>query len=161
MRRGSMTHCCTAAIFFSLLDAASLIAVEKPQPLPKSVQGDWVAVGIEYCGQRPPADIVRKFKVTVRDDVIVLSPLNIVESKFNVEGVPIEARYEQDPKASPKRIDFIFKDEGAEQRMLGIYAVEGKQLKICWQHDGKARPSEFKTKAEPSQMLLILERSKP
>ena len=60
-----------------------------------------------------------------------------------------------------RRIDLIFKDGDAEHRMLGIYATDGKQLKLCWQHDGKARPTEFKTKAEPSQMLLVLERAKP
>jgi uncharacterized protein (TIGR03067 family) len=151
---------CTAAGWFVLLTANSLAAADKPQPLPKAAQGDWVAVAIEFCGQQPPADIVHKYKVTVEADVIVLAPLNLADGKFNVEGETLKVRYEQDPKASPKAIDLILKDGDAELRMLGIYATDGKQLKMCWQHDGKARPTEFKTKAEPSQMLLVLERAK-
>ncbi len=146
---------------FVLLAATSTTAADKPQPLPKTTQGDWVAVAVEFCGQRPPADIVRKYKVIVEADVIVLGPLNMADGKFNAEGEPCKARYEQNPKASPKAIDLILKDGDAEYRMLGIYAADGNQLKLCWQHDGKARPTEFKTNAEPTQMLLVLERAKP
>jgi uncharacterized protein (TIGR03067 family) len=160
MWRISMGRCCAVAGVFFLLTAASLNAADKPPSLPKAIQGDWVATGIEYCGQQPPADIVRKYKVTVKDDVITLAPLNHMDGKFNVKGEPLAVRCEHDPKADPNRIDLILRDGDVEHRMLGIYAVEGKQLKICWQHDGKARPTEFKTKAEPSQMMVVLVRSK-
>ena len=139
----------TAALLFLLLAATSAVT-DEPRPLPKEIQGEWVAVELEYCGQRPPADIISKYQVVVKKDKLTLSPLMRANGQFNVEGDTLEVQCQYDPKASPKTIDLIFKVENGEKRMLGIYAIEGKQLKICWQHDGESRPKEFKTGAEPS-----------
>jgi uncharacterized protein (TIGR03067 family) len=150
----------TLAVFFFLLVSTSAVA-DEPRPLPKELQGEWVAVEVEYRGKRPPAGIVSKYKVTVKEDKLILAPLNLqTDGKFNVEGELHEVRCKYDSNANPKAIDMSFKNFGEEAQMLGIYAIEGKQLKICWQHGGKERPKEFKTKQEPSQMLVILERAK-
>jgi uncharacterized protein (TIGR03067 family) len=142
--------------------AFTSVAADKPKlrPLPKEIQGQWVAARMEFSGQRPPVSIERKYKAAVRGDTITLGPLTFADGRFTDKGEPFDVRCEYDPDASPKTIDLIFKNGNAEIRMLGIYAVEGKQLKLCWQHDGQARPKEFKTKADPSQMLLVLRRPK-
>jgi hypothetical protein len=80
--------------------------------------------------------------------------------KHGTDGGPFEVRCEYDPGASPKAIDLVFSVGVAEVRMLGIYAMEGRRLNLCWQHDGQARPTEFKTRAKPTQMLLVRERPK-
>jgi uncharacterized protein (TIGR03067 family) len=150
----------SAAAVVTILIAATAALTEEPRPLPKDLQGQWAAVALEFSGRQPPGDIVSKYKVVVRGDKIAIDPLSIFEGRFTTDGGAFEVRCEYNPGASPKAIDLIFKNGDDEIRMLGIYAVEGKRLKICWQHDGKARPTEFKTKAEPSQMLVVLERPK-
>lgn len=104
----------------------------------------------------PPAEIVRKYTVKITGQAIRFDPLHFAEGKFYLEGEALEVRYELQPAATPKAIDFTFKEDGVEHRMLGIYATDGKQLKFCWQLDGKGRPTEFKTKDEPPQMSLTL-----
>jgi uncharacterized protein (TIGR03067 family) len=133
----------TTAVLFLLLAATSAVT-DEPRPLPKEIQGEWVAVELEYRGQRPPADVISKYQVVVKEDKLTLWPLMMANGQFNVEGDTLEVQCQYDPKASPKTIDLIFKEGNEEIRMLGIYAIEGKQLKICWQHDGKGRPKEFK-----------------
>jgi uncharacterized protein (TIGR03067 family) len=147
----------TAVGLFVLL-AATSSAADEPRPLPKELQGEWAAVAMEFSGQSPPADIVDKYRVVVKGDKISLSPLEMADGKFTAAGEPFELRCEHDPNANSKGIDLIFKNGDEEIRMLGIYVLEEKRLKICWQHDGKARPKEFKTGKEPSQTLLVLER---
>jgi uncharacterized protein (TIGR03067 family) len=150
-----------AAVSFALFTVTSAVA-DEPRPLPKELQGEWVTVEAEFSGQRPPEDVLgklAKYRVTIKQDKIPLPPLGLNNHGFFIpEGGPLEVRCQHEPSASPKEIDLIFKNGDEEIRMLGIYAIERKRLKICWQHDGKARPKEFKTAKEPSQMLLVLER---
>lgn len=151
----------TVAMLFVLFVATSAVG-EEPQPLPKEIQGEWVTVELEFAGRRPPAEIIRqmgKFPITIKEDKIPLPPVGIAsDGKFFVEGDLWEIRCKHDSNTSPKSIDLIFKNDDKEIRMLGIYVVEDKRLKLCWQHDGKGRPKEFKTAKEPSQMLLVLEK---
>jgi uncharacterized protein (TIGR03067 family) len=127
--------------------------------LPRELRGAWVATEAEYSGKSPPAQIVRQLKVTINEDLITISPLELIQGKFSVAGKPLAFRYKIDGEAKPKEIDLVFKAEDGEHRMLGIYAGDLNELRICWQHDGKMRPREFRTKAEAPQMLLVLKRA--
>jgi uncharacterized protein (TIGR03067 family) len=152
-----------ATLLFILLAATSAMTAEK-KPLSKELQGEWVAVDVEFNGSRPPKEILDKldkYLVTIKDDKIPIPPLGFAEDRFFIpEGGALEVRCQQDPSTNPKEIDLIFMNGDTEIRMLGIYSIEAKQLKICWQHNGKARPKEFKTAKEPSQMLLVLDRKR-
>jgi uncharacterized protein (TIGR03067 family) len=133
---------------------------ERPRStFPRELHGLWVATEAEYAGKSPPAQIVRQLRVTVEEDLIKMSSLVLSEGEFSAKGKPMEFTYTIDAKARPKEIDLVFKDEDGEHRMLGIYAHCGNELRICWQHDGKIRPREFKTRAEPTRMLLVLKRA--
>jgi uncharacterized protein (TIGR03067 family) len=160
--------------YFKLDGPSDLVAAQKPafdgflrsvrfdrsrSEFGRELHGVWVATGAEYAGKSPPAEVVRRLRVIIREDSVTISPLQIVRGKFSVEGEPLEFRYEVDAKAMPKEIDLISRDEDGEHRMLGIYADSRSELRICWQHDGKMRPREFKTRAEPTQMLLVLKRA--
>ena len=145
-QRGTMTW------LFALLTATSTMA-DEPRPLPKEFQGEWIVVAVEFNGQRPPEDIVGKLgkdRVTIKENRIPLPPLGINKDGFFIpEGGPLEVRCRHDSGSNSKEIDLIFKNGDEEIRMRGIYALEGKQLKICWQHDGKGRPKEFKAAKDP------------
>jgi uncharacterized protein (TIGR03067 family) len=150
-----------AAAGLFLVVAATSAKADGPRPLPKEVQGKWVASAVEFAGKRPPAEIVKGYKAEVTERTLVLDALSFDGERFTAEGKPFELRYTCDPAAKPQAIDLVPKDGDDEYRMQGIYAVEGGQLKLCWQHDGQGRPTEFQTKAQPTQMLLVLKRPKP
>src|SRR5262245_47846544 len=58
----------------------------------------------------------------------------------------------------PRAIDLV--DEKGE-KLLGIYAVEGKTLRICAAPSpAQKRPSEFSSTKENGSLLIILERAK-
>lgn len=41
---------------------------------------------------------------------------------------------------------------------LAIYELDGDTLRVCYDLSGKARPSEFKTKAETQLLLFTYKR---
>ena len=51
-----------------------------------------------------------------------------------------------DPSKSPKTID-VTMTEGLNKGtvMLGIYEIDGDTLKVCFDAEGKKRPTEFKS----------------
>src|SRR5262249_26183745 len=51
-----------------------------------------------------------------------------------------------DPSKSPKTID-VTMTEGPSKGaiMLGIYEIDGDTLKVCFDREGKKRPTEFKS----------------
>jgi uncharacterized protein (TIGR03067 family) len=146
-----------AALVLVPLFSLTVMAVE-PLTVPVKLQGSWTATTAEFCGKMPPADIVGKLRVIFKEKTIAISDLSHNEGKFYIEGEPVELGCEINPKT--KELDLISKDGDKEYRMLGIYAIEGETLKVCWQHDGKARPKEFKTVESPTQMMMILKRTK-
>jgi uncharacterized protein (TIGR03067 family) len=132
-----------------------------PAGFKREAQGEWVAAAAEWAGKPVPAEVAQRIKVTVGPASVTVSPLIHEDGKFDTRGEPIEFRYRLDPAAKPKAIDLTLKgDGGTEQTQLGIYALDGGQFKLCWQHDGRGRPMAFKTVEEPAQLLLVLVRPK-
>jgi uncharacterized protein (TIGR03067 family) len=117
----------------------------------KKLQGTWVVVSCEVEGEKVPEEILRKevVRFIIRADTIAL----------RVDGEPKgEDRFRLDPKACPKTIDLTTK-EG--HRALGIYSLEGDQLRICWTERGKTRPATFATWPGSGFDLFVLQREKP
>ena len=65
-----------------------------------------------------------------------------------------------DPSKSPKTID-VTMAEGPNKGavMLGIYEISGDTLKVCFDPEGKKRPTQFKS-ASGSQTLVVHKRVK-
>ncbi len=67
-----------------------------------------------------------------------------------------------DPSKSPKTANaVIVQGEGKGDIMLGIYELQGDELKLCFDKDGQERPKEFKTAPKTGQMLIVLKRIRP
>jgi uncharacterized protein (TIGR03067 family) len=64
-----------------------------------------------------------------------------------------------DPTKSPKHVDLEHYATGVPA-WPGIYELNGDDLKVCLNLEGKARPTEFKTKAGDKCLLLVLKRKK-
>lgn len=62
------------------------------------------------------------------------------------DGHTQTSQYKLNPSKTPKTIDFIHREGGEKgHTVVGIYALEGDTLKICWAGSRTVgRPTEFK-----------------
>jgi uncharacterized protein (TIGR03067 family) len=92
----------------------------------------------------------------------------ITADKLTMEfaGGKFPAVYKLDPSKKPKAFDVEGNavDPKTKERKFapGIYALEGDELKMCWDANCKARPTEFTKVSKEGQdlRLLVLERAK-
>src|ERR1700722_18823713 len=110
----------------------------------KKFQGTWTFESVEAGGKEEPAADFKGMTVTFEGD------------KFTVkkgDEVIQAATQKLDPSKSPKTIDVTEAvNKGAV--MLGIYEISGDTLKVCFDSEGKKRPTEFKS-ASGSQVLVV------
>ena len=66
-----------------------------------------------------------------------------------------------DPSKSPKAID-VTMTEGPNKGavMLGIYEFDGDTLKVCFDPQGKKRPTEFKSPPDSANFVNVHKRVK-
>ncbi|HMF20298.1 MAG TPA: TIGR03067 domain-containing protein, partial [Gemmataceae bacterium] len=81
----------------------------------------------------------------------------------NSENMELSHTFSIDPAAKPKTIDWTMtlKKGGDKTTILGIYTLEGNQIKLCFSDPGgenPARPKQFR--ASKGSLLMILEKKK-
>jgi uncharacterized protein (TIGR03067 family) len=118
----------------------------------KKFRGDWTFATVESGGQEQPADGFKgmtltfdgaKHTVKKGDEVVQAGTQTLDLSK------------------SPKALDVTI-TEGPSKGvvMLGIYEFSGDTLKVCFDPEGKKRPTEFKTAAGSPAILVVHKRVK-
>jgi uncharacterized protein (TIGR03067 family) len=103
----------------------------------KKFQGTWTFASVESGGKEEPAADYKGMTVTFAGD------------KFTVKKgneLILAGTQKLDPSQSPKAID-VTVTEGLNKGsvMLGIYEIRGDTLKVCFDPEGKKRPTEFKS----------------
>jgi uncharacterized protein (TIGR03067 family) len=127
-------------------------ATQSPKPAGgdgKKLEGTWTVLQAQIAGTEIPEDDLRKVKVVITGTAIKLDS-GQRESDFGT--------YKVDATQNLWAVD-ITSTEG--KTLLGIYALEGDQLKICWNQEAGERPKKFPTQPDPSCWLLVLKRAKP
>ena len=117
----------------------------------KKFQGTWTFASVEAGGKEAPAAEFKGMTVTFEGDKYTVKKGDEV----------IQAGTEKlDLSKSPKTID-VAMTEGPSKGtvMLGIYEIDGDTLKVCFDPEGKKRPTEFKS-ASGSQTLVVHKRVK-
>jgi uncharacterized protein (TIGR03067 family) len=118
------------------------------------LQGTWTVVKMERGGKQPPAELLKSLKVVIKNDTLRLT------DGARGEGATFK---HSDPK-NPQAIDLLFKEgpnEDIERTALGIFEIDGDNLKLAWRKDGGKRPTEFSSiPGERTSELLILKREK-
>jgi uncharacterized protein (TIGR03067 family) len=113
----------------------------------KKFEGAWTFETVEAGGKELPAAEFKGMTVAFEGD------------KYSVkkgDEVIETATLKLDPSQSPKTFDSTV-TEGPNKGtvILGIYEISGDTLKVCFDPEGKKRPTEFKT-ASGSQTTLVV-----
>jgi uncharacterized protein (TIGR03067 family) len=116
------------------------------------LRGKWRVVSGESDGADQPDAKDIRISFDEDDDTFTLQH----GDDFTMKG-----KFTLDASASPKTIDLEFTDgPHAGDKLLGIYAKDGKKLKWCTTlPKGADRPKEFSTKAASGHRLYVLERA--
>ena len=99
-------------------------------------QGTWTFESVEAGGQKLPADQFKAMTVTFEGDKYSVKMGDLV-----IEAATLKL----DPSKSPKTLDSKVTDGPNKGKViLGIYEISGDTLKVCFDEEGKKRPTEFK-----------------
>jgi uncharacterized protein (TIGR03067 family) len=137
LRISLVALCC--AVGFAASGGSGALAHDKAD-LEKEVrkfQGTWTFESSESGGKKFPAGELKSLTLTFEGDKHTV--------KKGEEVVQVGTQ-KLDPSKSPKSID-VTMTEGPNKGavMLGIYAIDGDTLKVCFDPQGKKRPTEFKS----------------
>lgn len=108
----------------------------------KRFQGAWEVVSGMRHGEQLPEEITKVISLTFQGEKVT----------FRLGDIMKEGTFKLDPSKKPAAIDLSLDDKTAE----GIYAFDGKQLKLCVGEPGGARPTEFKSEAAAQTSLIVL-----
>lgn len=117
----------------------------------KMFQGTWTFESVEAGGKTVLSDGFKDMTVTFDGDKYAVKNGNdVVES----------ATLKLGPSKAPKAFD-VTVTEGPKKgaTMLCIYEISGDTLKVCFDPEGKKRPTEFKTGSGP-EILVVHKRVK-
>ena len=113
------------------------------------IEGTWVPVDAELAGQKFPDEILKTMKLTIKDGKYIV----------HVGEQLDEGTAKIDTASEPKAID-ITGTEGPNKgkTFLAIYELNGDTLRVCYDLEGKTRPTEFKTAKDTQQFLVNYKR---
>ena len=116
----------------------------------KKLQGTWKFTAQVMDGKERPADELKDLKITFAGDKFTVREGDkVVQAgthKFNVAKKPIQVDAQ------------ITEGEGKGSTMLGIYEMKGDMVKVCFDPQGKERPTSFT--AKEGQFSAVIQREK-
>jgi uncharacterized protein (TIGR03067 family) len=118
----------------------------------KKFQGTWTIESSKSGGKELPANELKGLIVTFEGDKHTV--------KKGDEVIQVGTQ-KLDPSKSPKTID-VTMTEGPNKGtvMLGIYEINGDTLKVCFDPEGKKRPTEFKSAPGSENFVNVHKRVK-
>jgi uncharacterized protein (TIGR03067 family) len=118
----------------------------------KKFQGAWTLESSETAGQKISAEQLKGFIVTFEGNK---HTLKMGDQVHQVGTQKI------DPSKSPKTIDVTMTEGPSKGKvMLGIYEFDGDMLRVCFDPEGKKRPTEFKSPAGSKNFVNVHKRVK-
>ena len=142
------------AVGFAASGGSGTLADDKAD-LEKEVrkfQGTWTFESSETGGKELPAGELKGLILVFEDDKHTVKKGN--------EVIQVGTQ-KLDPSKSPKAIDVTL-TEGVNKGavMLGIYEINGDTLKVCFDAEGKKRPTQFKSAPASKTFVNVHKRLK-
>lgn len=132
-----------------------------------------VAVGAQDAKQADKADLAKikgKWSAKVGPNADVPITIEFTDKQINVtidagdgNETVISGEFKIDESKSPKAIDLTGFQSGDGEKMednLGIYEINGDEMKICTGGPGQPRPSEFIPMEDNGRGTVVLKRLK-
>jgi uncharacterized protein (TIGR03067 family) len=151
----TMKYRLSAALLFAIVIPAAALRGQDPQQDLDKLQGTWTATAVEIDGNAGPKGQVEKLTVTVtfKGDKMIMAAFDAPNEGYTVT---------LDPSQKPKALDMTsLGGKRMGKASLGIYLLDGDELKICVPTEGgKERPSDFKSPEGSDLIVMTLKRSK-
>jgi uncharacterized protein (TIGR03067 family) len=122
---------------------------EKPADDKARLQGTWAVAESTFDGRPAAPEVVKKRKMIFQADELIA----VIDG---AKKDPLKVTL--DPGKKPKRIDIA--RPGGRGTALGIYALDGDELKLCYAEPGRDRPTEFASPEGGRLYLVVLKREK-
>jgi uncharacterized protein (TIGR03067 family) len=118
----------------------------------KKIQGAWKPATAELAGKPFPEETLKNMKLVLADGKYTVT----IGEQADEGTIKLDAAQE------PRAMDI----EGTTgpnkgKKIPAIYELTDSTLRICYDLSGKARPKEFKTKADTLLFLVEYKRQKP
>jgi uncharacterized protein (TIGR03067 family) len=152
MRISSVALFCAICLAASAGSATLADGAAELEKEARKFQGTWTIESSETGGQELPADDLKTFVLTFEGDKHTV--------KKGDEVIQVGTQ-KLDPSKSPKTID-VTMVEGPHKGtvMLGIYEIDADTLKVCFDPEGKTRPTEFKSAPGSKNFINVHKRVK-
>jgi uncharacterized protein (TIGR03067 family) len=138
----------TALLLF--VTAGFLVAAQPASPEDPALQGTWSLVSVEVNGQPLPMDNFKQARLTIEGNRYF----------FQLDQIRLELGVKVDVGKAPRTIDLeVMTGDQKGQVYHGIYRIENGRYTICRTTDpGKERPTEFTTRPNSGQMMVVWKR---
>jgi uncharacterized protein (TIGR03067 family) len=116
------------------------------------LEGTWLVVSLEVEGLKIPGDTIKDSRLFIKGN----------EFTMKEKIATYRGNFIIDSSKKPKTIDINF-TEGPEKgnTSLGIYELDGDDLKLCLTITAKNRPTEFVANPKSGHGYEVLKREKP
>lgn len=119
----------------------------------KLMAGTWRVLSLEKDGKKTTAEQLEKTRSIFSADGNAMVQR---EGKTVIKG-----NVKIDPTKKPKQSEATYTEgELKGKTVLGIYEVDGDNMRICYALPGKDRPTEFSSKPDSGHVLIIYKRDK-
>ena len=116
----------------------------------QQLEGEWQAISAVISGQVIPSEDVNTIRLT------------LTSTRFTTQRgdeTLFDSAYRADPTKTPMQIEMIGTGGDFDGKAaLGIYALEGETLQICYKMPGFSRPTEFASALGSGAFLITLRR---
>ena len=134
--------------FFLVFVVATLASAGDSAGDLMAMQGDWEVVSLVEKTKAVPAEEIAALSVHFEKDVFTVKEKGKALVQYQIK---------LDPTKSPKAIDFThIGGENKGKTELGIYSIDGKQLKLVLDEERKGRPTAFDGKETADYSVFTL-----
>jgi uncharacterized protein (TIGR03067 family) len=117
----------------------------------KALVGTWACTSAVVDGKPLSENVVKELRLTITPDRYKTE---------RADEVLFDSTYRLDPSADPKRIEMTATEgDDAGKPALGIYAMDGEKLRMCYVLPGRDRPAKFESTPGSKAFLVTWQRA--